>query len=530
MSKAKALTLLFSILFISSFVFVNTAKADSWLSGYSYRKKITISKTNVDADLTNFPTLVKITSDSDMTTALATGYDIRFTDSDGSTLLSYERESWTGGNGSAVTAIFWVKVPTISHTVNTDIYVYYGKADATDGQDATNVWDSNFVLVYHLPNGTTLTSNDSTRNANNGTINAGPTADPGKINGGVQMANLGISRTPVTGNSKFEETYSMWVKLYDTTSFQTLFTAGDGTSSSGNYIECAQGDGANADRFVMWFWTDNYYAIVAPMTQASGDWVYLTFLHSVSNSLEKIYINGNEAASGNIYTDTSSNHNYLFIGRNSKTSSSPAFKGVMDEFRYSSTARSADWIKFEYNNMNSSNNELTFSSQLYPPAPTPTNLVATVNSTQSVTLTVDTFNNFNVGQAGYYFYNPDDESRYNSGWIQTNTWTDTDQNFPCNGVTFKVKYRNPNAIETSEISTSAKPLMCGGGGGGGGINTFFGNTTTVSASALAPISTPAPVTTPDRSEVEEQAQITLMQKIVEILREMIKILMQRRGV
>ncbi|MHA1290653.1 MAG: DUF2341 domain-containing protein, partial [Candidatus Thorarchaeota archaeon] len=107
------------------------ARATSWLTGWSYRKKITIDNTNIDSDLSDFPLLVKISSDSDIgDEARSDGYDIRFTSDDGSTLLSYERESWSGGGGSPATAIFWVKVPTISSSSPTDIYIYYGKADA----------------------------------------------------------------------------------------------------------------------------------------------------------------------------------------------------------------------------------------------------------------------------------------------------------------------------------------------------------------------------------------------------------------
>ena len=50
------------------------------LAGWAYRKAITISNANVDADLTNFPLFVKINADADIGAgALANGYDIRFT-------------------------------------------------------------------------------------------------------------------------------------------------------------------------------------------------------------------------------------------------------------------------------------------------------------------------------------------------------------------------------------------------------------------------------------------------------------------
>jgi hypothetical protein len=97
----------------------------AWLTGWSHRKKVTIDNANVDADLTNFPALVKFTSDSDLASALATGFDIRFTDSYGRSTLYYERESWSGGGGTSATGVFGSS--RRCHCFRPDIYMYYGK-------------------------------------------------------------------------------------------------------------------------------------------------------------------------------------------------------------------------------------------------------------------------------------------------------------------------------------------------------------------------------------------------------------------
>ena len=81
------------------------------------------------ADLTDFPEKVPIVADAGMSEAMATGYDIRFTDIDGNE-LPYERESWAGGGGAAVTAIFWVKTDVA--TAGTYVWCYYGNAAAGD--------------------------------------------------------------------------------------------------------------------------------------------------------------------------------------------------------------------------------------------------------------------------------------------------------------------------------------------------------------------------------------------------------------
>src|SRR5438552_1444892 len=68
--------------------------------------------------------------------------------------------------------------------------MYYGSsATANDQQSSTGTWDSNFKGVWHLPNGTTLTPNDSTSNSNNGTLVNTPTATSGQIDGGANFVS-----------------------------------------------------------------------------------------------------------------------------------------------------------------------------------------------------------------------------------------------------------------------------------------------------------------------------------------------------
>jgi len=57
--------------------------------------------------------------------------DIRFTDSDATTLLNYWIES---GCNSASTKI-WVKVPSIPASSTKTIYVYYGNPSATSASN-----------------------------------------------------------------------------------------------------------------------------------------------------------------------------------------------------------------------------------------------------------------------------------------------------------------------------------------------------------------------------------------------------------
>ena len=131
---------------------------DAWYNdSWEYRKKITTSlNTVISSDLTDFPYLVSFT-DSDLTkTTESDGTDIVFTASDGTTELAYEIERFDQSTGEVIA---WVKIPTVSASGNTDIYIYY-KGTATSS--SSSVWDSNYKLVYHLNQSSTGTVDEFT--------------------------------------------------------------------------------------------------------------------------------------------------------------------------------------------------------------------------------------------------------------------------------------------------------------------------------------------------------------------------------
>lgn len=98
-------------------------------------------------------------------------------------------------------------------------------------------------------------------------------------------------------------------------------------------------------------------------------------------------------------------------------------------------------------------------SSLYTAIHPPTQLYTTSES-NSVTAKVNIFPNDTVGQSGYYFSRSGGGS---SGWIQTNSWTDTGLSCGQEYV-YSVKYRNADGVETSEMSTTKSTSGCIGGG------------------------------------------------------------------
>ncbi len=349
----------------------------SWLSGWSYRKEITISHVNVgSAPLSNFPLLVKIAADSDMSAALSSGYDIRFTTSDGTTLLSYERESWSGGGGSAAAGIFWVKVPTISNASDTAIYAYYGNSSAVDGQNATDVWDPNYDGVWHL--GFSLTA-DSTSNANNGTNNGAATTTDGQIYGGGDFSPGTISVSNNVSTTDF--TISTWFKVNGASGFGTFIAKESGPLNRNFWLGESGGAGGYGspgavDLLYSSGGTGDAGKAYTSSTYDDNTWHLAESTYDGTNI--RIYIDGALSTTVAAPTPDTPNASTTF---GVDTPDMDRYLGELNEIHVSSIPRPANWINFEYCNEMSTtsshcsvptggyaSNEITFASQAIPPS------------------------------------------------------------------------------------------------------------------------------------------------------------------
>ena len=114
------------------FLFLLIRFAAPWDEGWQYRKEITIDPANGGTDLTNFPVLLAIT-DADLAgEALANGDDILFTGDDGATKLDHEIESYAAGD-----LVAWVRVPNLSSSTHTVVYLYYGNPGAPNQENSS---------------------------------------------------------------------------------------------------------------------------------------------------------------------------------------------------------------------------------------------------------------------------------------------------------------------------------------------------------------------------------------------------------
>lgn len=322
----------------------STACNSSWLN----RKKITMDNSTLSSSLTNYPVLVSLTSANiDYSKTLNSGQDIRFVDADGVTALNYEIESWDESG----TSLVWVKVPTVSNN-NTDFFwMYYNNVAATDNQSKTSVWDSNYKAVYHLPNGSSLSGSDSTSNAYNLSNVGSTTATAGKVGGAANLngSNQYLGNTSVSITTGSSISISFWQNI----------ASGDVSTGSAFNIGAAdepnriQAHAPYTDNTL--YWDYGSYASGGRVSTSYASylnaWAYVTLEYNSSSSLHAIYLNGALANSSTSSNTPNSTRTGLEIGRWIGYQ-----KAKIDEFRVSTVARGADWIKADYNSANNTMN------------------------------------------------------------------------------------------------------------------------------------------------------------------------------
>ena len=353
---------------------------------WGYRKRITIDHTKVIAAQSDFPVLVSLTSDSGLQAyAQSEGDDIFFTAADGTTRLSHEIEYYSAG-----TLVAWVKVPALSSTTDTVIYMYYGNPSAHSQQNKNDVWSNGYAAVWHLREAGTGQANDysdSTSNANNGQGGGGgswlPNQTPGKIGFGQTFSPNDYIQGPNPAPSlemTSQVTMEAWVNLANANNNQKIVGKTTNLTITGGYLLAV-----NSGQLYPEFWdtTGTDYTFTAGIIP-SNTWTHLAATWTTGGNMVG-YINGAQ-----IYTTAASSKNlgmtstsgYTRIGATPWRNPPLQFftNGLIDEVRLSNIARSPQWIATEYTNENNPSTFYTVASQ--EPAPcTPPTIVPTVTPT-----------------------------------------------------------------------------------------------------------------------------------------------------
>jgi RHS repeat-associated protein len=344
-----------------------------YANGYSYRRAIVINHNNVpNTDQTNFPVLVNNT-DSTLASVLNGGHvqspsgsDLTFTSDSGcSTTLNYEIQAWNAITGQ-LTA--WVQVPLVSHTSDTPIYLCYGNGAITTSQaNAAAVWDTNYLAVYHLGNGTTLSVNDSTGN-HNGTNTGTVAPSTGAEFNGAALFN---GTNSVNTNFEFgstDLTLQAWVNpnfayndnnryagivgdLNDAGNAGALLYYSAGSGQYWHFYAAYSGGGANAQG----------PSLASDAQLGRNTWQFL--VGRVASQVPSLWMNGASIA----VSPSTGSGSFNPMGNNAHIGVSQSFTGVnanwtglLQEVRISKISRANDWITTEYNNQSSPATFYTF--------------------------------------------------------------------------------------------------------------------------------------------------------------------------
>ena len=338
-------------------------KLYTWYNpSWSYRKKITIDHTKVAGNLTDFPVLINLSSDADLASyARDEGYDILFTSANGTSKLDYERESFDWNTGKLIA---WVRVPILSSTTDTVLYMYFGNPGAADQQNGPGVWDGNYAAVYHMSQSPAGTIYDSTSNHLNLTSYGGMGGSnlvSGRIGNAITFDGTNDRLTSSLTFTTTSFTFEAWVSNNNT---------GYWGDRSGSKVECILDiyNLSDPDKFYRVVSACPQYIVDYGMIGLSGKstetiimdrqsgtaWHHIVANYSEGNPGPRGYLNGAITT----YTPTASWPSVtaqVAIGAWAKRLPdwNDFWWGRIDEVRISKISRTSSWISTEYQNENS---------------------------------------------------------------------------------------------------------------------------------------------------------------------------------
>ncbi len=368
-----------------TFATVAAEEAQWYDTAWSFRRQIDINPAQVSSTQSNFPVLLTGTGfDSNFFSNItSSGLDIVMTDADGTTILPREIVSVST---TASTMEAYVSIPTLSDTVTTSFFVYYGNSSGSLA-NSTTVWSAQRA-VWHMEEDPSITTDgscgggsssmcDSTVNANHATstgfTSANVTSSPignayafgtgRRLNAqsGTSLDDLGARTVSfwMYGDSAFssDNNHNILKKSCSFQGWQIVF------DNDNDVYDDQTGTTAGIDQTLIW---DQQTGGTDPFV-ISGDglvtddtWHYATFVwdDSYDGTSGQYYLNGNlianyyetAAPSASAVSDACGN---FYIGANDFSPYSREFHGGLDEMRIASGTISSSYILTDYNNQSS---------------------------------------------------------------------------------------------------------------------------------------------------------------------------------
>lgn len=333
------------------------ASQGNWYdSNWQYRTQLYVNNSQNNYDLTDYQTLINVDGKilTDNSRLLSSAADLRFTDSDGTTILNQWLES--GANTHATRS--WIKIPTVTAKTTKNIFVYYGNVAAPSVNNYDNVFTKDFgetglIGLWHMDEGSgTNLSDSSGRNINISMVN-GPAwqgTDGGQWDGRTDVNFSTGKHLRLDGSDDYLQvpqnlvynfgtndwTISTWIK-------PNAITTCDEVWAQNNPYNFLRLSCSNAS---LWEFYNNGVQYVGPAHgMATGNWYYLV----VTRKDNTVYLYQNNVLLWNF--DVSTNPTNMgnagwTIGDSSWGTEN--FNAYIDEFRVYDRSLTTNEIKSQY--------------------------------------------------------------------------------------------------------------------------------------------------------------------------------------
>lgn len=346
-------------------------EASDWLNpAWTARRTVAADTSLVPAvALTNIPIVLyldKTNMDSSFwSNVKSRGEDLRFTTSDGTTLVPHEIVYYEGSSANPQAEV-WLRIPSLSKAANT-FYVYYGNPAASSASTSA-VW-SEYEAVYHYQQipGSTAQLIDSSPAGNNASTDYDQFDERwqyfhrvnGKIGKGWRYAEGRNARHLTLATDDANWTLSVWAKVNE-----------DGS----NYV--FQGNGRRTNGVREWF------SLATPLTFDSEDkgdivfdpyglsrarsvnvmdfdtWEHIVFAMDAANGTLRVYRNGTAVTWQGGFPadfipttiDCAEEAAGCGIGSQQYNFSTDGMDGIVDEWQLRNGAVSATWALTSYRN------------------------------------------------------------------------------------------------------------------------------------------------------------------------------------
>ncbi len=348
------------------------AAAQETYSTWTHHRDVFLNTTNttgganVTADVIGFPVLVRLDGrDSAVfTAAKAGGADLRFTKEGDVVRLKHQVDTW---DAAGRMASVWVLVDTVKGNNKTQkIRMHWGKADAADSSSGSAVFTTanGFFNVWHLGDATGISPRPSAVTGGDPAVPENFPAGYAPVDGLIGKAESLRGGIPPdvsdrftlgsgTGYSSWESgfTFSVWAKPLDVQNHSPFFSSSNGYAvGASDVIIIGRQESTDLIKFRVRTGSGSYSGPNTAGDILLDQWQHFAFTRGGNTGTARIYRNGVEVIANETmaaFAVTARPNNYL---GGSFSPNDNNYSGLLDEARLSKVARSANWLKLEYEN------------------------------------------------------------------------------------------------------------------------------------------------------------------------------------